>query len=112
MTTEPETSAPPAGTPPFRRHAAALDPFAGAHAMPARRLVGLVAVAAGLAGLVNAEALAVWAIDLPPALGAPRDALVAATQWWADATAAAGLDAPYQAVRAAFRRFQDWGTGG
>ena len=112
MTTDPENPGPPAGTAPFRRHAAALDLFAGCHAMSARRLAGIVAVAASLAGLLNAEALALWAIGLPPALGPLRDALVSTTQWWADATAAAGLEAPYRAVRAAFRRFQDWDLGG
>ena len=80
--------------------------------MGSGRLAGILAIAALLAAVVNADALAVRAIDLPPALGPLRAAIVAATAWWADATAAAGLDTPYQAVRDLFRRFQDWRPGG
>ncbi len=101
----------PAGTAPFRRHAAELDLFAGQATMPAARLVGILAIAAGLAALVNAEALSVWAIDLPLWLGPVRTGIVAATQAWADATAAAGLHTPYDAARDLFRQFQDWRPG-
>ena len=101
----------PAGTEPFQRQAADLDLFAGRPTMSAGRLAAILAIAAALAALVNAEALAVWAIDLPLWLGPVREAVVTATRWWADAMAALDLDAPYDGMRALFRRFQDWQPG-
>jgi hypothetical protein len=102
----------PTGTAPFRRHAEELDLFAGCHTMRAARAGGIIALAAGLAAAINAEALATWAVDLPLALGPVRAALVSATGAWADAMAALGADRPYAWARELFRGFQDWRPGG
>ena len=78
------THAVPQGTETFRRHADELDLFAGCHAMRVRRLLAIAAIAAVLAAMFNAEALAIWAIDLPLGLGPVRVVVVDATRWWAD----------------------------